>query len=168
MYIRIFHTYIGKSLKAIHDLKSNTNIIIKPADKGGRIVLLDTTSYLQEAYRQLNNSNYYTLVLHGPIIDLALEISSFISFPYHKHYINYKIVSFLDLKATTIAPVFYLLPKIQKPVTPGIHSISGCNSPAANLSTYIECYLKPIVKHLPSHIQDTTPFLHTLYHRSRF
>ena len=36
-------------LETIHDLKSNTNIIIKPADKDGIIVLLDKISYLQEA-----------------------------------------------------------------------------------------------------------------------
>jgi len=72
-------------LEAIHDLKSNTNIIIKPADKGGKIVLLDKTSYLQEAYRQLNDSNNHTLVHHDPIRDLALETSSFISFLYDRY-----------------------------------------------------------------------------------
>jgi len=71
-------------LEAIHDLKSKTNIIIKPADKGGKIVLLDKTSYLQEAYRQLNDSNNHTLVHHDPISDLALETSSFISFLYNR------------------------------------------------------------------------------------
>ena len=106
-------------LEAIQDLKSNTSIIIKPADKGGEIVLLDKTSYLQEAYRQLNDSTYYTLVHHDPIGRLALEISSFISFLYHKQYVDYTTFGFLDPKATTRLPIFYLLPKIHKPGTPG-------------------------------------------------
>ena len=149
-------------LEAIQDLKSNTNIIIKPADKGGNIVILDKTSYLQEAYRQLNDSNYYTLVYHDPFSDLALGISSFISFLYHKEYIDYKTFRFLDPKATTRGPIFYLLPKIHKPGTPGRPIISGCNSPTSNLSTYIDFYLKPIVKQLPSYMQDTKHFLRTL------
>ena len=105
---------------------------------------------------------YYTLVHHDPISDLALEISSFISFLYHKQYIDYKAFRCRDPIATTRAPIFYLLPKIHKPGTPGRPIISGCNSPAANLSTYIDFYLKPIVKQLPSYIQDTTHFLRTL------
>ena len=149
-------------LEAIHDLISNTNIIIEPADKGGKIVLLDKTSYLQEAYRQLNDSYYYTLARHDPISDLALDISSFISFLYHKKYIDYKTFRFLDPKATNRVPIFYLLPKIHKPGTPGIPIISGCNSPTADLSTYTDFYLQPIVKKLPSYIQDTTYFLRTL------
>ena len=150
-------------LEAIHDLKSNTNIIIKPADKGGKIVLLDKTSYLQEAYRQLNDSNYYTLVHHDPISDLALEISSFISFLYHKQYIDYKTFRLLDPKATTRAPIFYLLPKIHEPGTPSRPIISGCNSPTANVLAYIDFYLKRIFKQSPSYIQDTTHFLRILW-----
>lgn len=35
------------------------NIVIKPADKGGQIVLQDRTSYLIEANRQLDDRKYY-------------------------------------------------------------------------------------------------------------
>ena len=53
--------------------------------------------------------------------------------------------------------------KYHEPPLPGRPIISGCNSPTANLSTYIDFYLKPIVKQLPSNIQDTTHFLRTLW-----
>ena len=85
-------------LEAIHDLKSNTNVIIQPADKGVKIVLLDKTSYLQEAYRQLNDSNYYTLVYHDPFSDLVLEISSFISFFIINKILIVKTLVFLSQK----------------------------------------------------------------------
>ena len=91
-----------------------------------------------------------------------METSSFISFLYHKKYITYQIFKFLDPKGTTRTPIFYLLPKIHKPGTPGRPIISGYNSPTANLSTHVDFYLKPIVKQLPSYIQDTTHFLRTL------
>lgn len=44
---------------ALDRLTNNRDIIIKPADKGGATVLLNTTDYLQEATRQLDNDMYY-------------------------------------------------------------------------------------------------------------
>ena len=44
---------------ALDRLSNNRDIIIKPADKGGATVILNTTDYLQEAKRQLDNDTYY-------------------------------------------------------------------------------------------------------------
>ena len=40
-------------------LSNNRDIIIKLADKGGATFILNTTDYLQEAKRQLDNDTYY-------------------------------------------------------------------------------------------------------------
>lgn len=47
-------------LQTIKDLRSNPNIIIKPADKGGAIVVMATEAYKFEVYRQLHNLEYLT------------------------------------------------------------------------------------------------------------
>eukprot|EP00061_Rhincodon_typus_P009620 g33257.t1 len=44
---------------AIRVRKTNVNIIIKPADKGGAIVIQNRTDYCKEAYQQLNNQEHY-------------------------------------------------------------------------------------------------------------
>ena len=44
---------------ALDRLSNNRDIITKPADKGGATVILNTTDYLQEAKRQLDNHTYY-------------------------------------------------------------------------------------------------------------
>ena len=44
---------------AIQTLKQNKDIIIKPADKGEAIVVMDKTDYLGEAERQLANQVHY-------------------------------------------------------------------------------------------------------------
>ena len=44
---------------ALDRLSNNRDILIKPSDKGGATVILNTTDYLQEAKRQLDNDTYY-------------------------------------------------------------------------------------------------------------
>ena len=57
-----------------------------------------------------------------------------------------------------------MLPNIHKPNNPGQPIISGCDSPTANLSVYLDYYRKPIVLTLPSYIKDTDDFLQTVLH----
>eukprot|EP00061_Rhincodon_typus_P016180 g44256.t1 len=44
---------------AIHALKSNRNIVIKPTDKGGAIIVQNKMDNCKEAYLQLNNQERY-------------------------------------------------------------------------------------------------------------
>lgn len=48
-----------KYKQAIKTLQSNPNIIIKPVDKGSKIVILDLQQYALKVNRQLDNLNYY-------------------------------------------------------------------------------------------------------------
>eukprot|EP00061_Rhincodon_typus_P017238 g45842.t1 len=43
----------------IHALKTNRNIVIKPADKGGAINVQNRTDYCKEVHRQLNDQEHY-------------------------------------------------------------------------------------------------------------
>ena len=45
--------------KALLGLKNNTEIVIKPADKGSATVVINRSDYVAEAYRQLHNTHYY-------------------------------------------------------------------------------------------------------------
>ena len=44
---------------ALRDLQERNDIIIKPADKGSAVVVMDKTTYLQEAERQLSDCKFY-------------------------------------------------------------------------------------------------------------
>ena len=48
-----------KERQAVKSLSQNPNIIIKPADKGGAIVIQDKQKYIEECLRQLNNTEHY-------------------------------------------------------------------------------------------------------------
>ncbi len=47
---------------ALKRLSNNTDIIIKPADKGGATVIMNTEDYVKEAKRQLDNEVFYKRV----------------------------------------------------------------------------------------------------------
>lgn len=46
--------------KASHDVKSYESAVVKAADKGGSVVVMDIQYYDQEMYRQLQNPSFYT------------------------------------------------------------------------------------------------------------
>lgn len=53
--------------------------------------------------------------------------------------------------------IIYYLPKVHKSVTqpPGRPIISGINSVTSRIGKYIDYYLQPIVKSIPSFLKDT-------------
>jgi hypothetical protein len=61
-------------LQAIHNLKTDNDLIVKPADKGGAIVIWPKDPYLAEAYRQLNDSNHYRKLTHDPTLETLAEV----------------------------------------------------------------------------------------------
>ena len=143
---------------ALHRLSNNTDIIIKPADKGGATVIMNTKDYVKEAKRQLDNEVYYKRVGR----DLTLE---------HEQLINQCLDSLMDdgeleeevaklvRPAQSRTPIFYMLPKIHKVNNPGRPVVSSVNSHTEKLSAYVDEFLRPIAEKLPSYIQDTTHFI---------
>ena len=51
---------------AINTLRRNENIIIKPADKGGNIVIMNKEDYIHEGLRQLSDHNFYEELEEDP------------------------------------------------------------------------------------------------------
>ena len=141
---------------ALNELKNDQTITLKPADKGGAIVIMDTIDYMREADRQLSNTTFYKEVKKDLNPKIAKEIKEFILAIKHK--LPQTLHEFL-LQKHWRTPLFYLLPKIHKTGNPGRPIISQINSPTANMSKVVDHYLKPFIKDIPSYIKDTTHFL---------
>lgn len=161
----------GDQRQALKALKSIDNIIIKPADKGGQIVLQDRVNYLLEAHRQLENSNYYQ-PLPGPMQSETQEIiKPIIDNLYYKKFINFKQLTYLYGPDSPRPRLFYLLPKIHKPpqswtvpfsVPAGRPIISDCGSESYRIAEYIDYYLNPLAHMHSSYVKDTYDFVHKL------
>ena len=59
-------------------LQNNKNLIVKPADKGGAIVIWPRDDYLREASKQLENTAHYRHITHNPFPNLITTIQKFI------------------------------------------------------------------------------------------
>ena len=109
-------TYICKALK---DLKSNEDIVMKEADKGSGVVVMDKDTYVNEAFRQLGDREVY----RETPTDLTQQIAEMVNDRIRKllgdGYIDDKTLDYLLVNSTPRAGRFYLLPKIHKKGCPG-------------------------------------------------
>ena len=149
---------------ALHDLASDDSIIIQKADKGGAIVIMNTTDYIKEAERQLNNPTHYqetetdtTQTRTSTIRTKLKELEENDRLPEksHKFLIPYQIRT---------SP-FYLLPKIHKENNPGRPIVSGIDSPTDRISECLDKIFKPILRYIPSYVRDTKHFINLLTDR---
>lgn len=60
--------------EALKALMSDTDIVIKPADKGGSIVDQDVSAYVCEIDRQLGDTNAYMRLQTDPTMKFSEEI----------------------------------------------------------------------------------------------
>ena len=120
--------------QALRSLKSRQDIGIKPADKGGAVVVWDRDLYVKEAQRQLSDSSFY----------LPLSVSSLprdqnlISETVKQHIKQNHLPPTANLlvKPNAKQPTFYLLPKLHKANTPGRPIVSACSCPTEHISQY--------------------------------
>ena len=152
---------------ALKQLKSNSSIILKPADKGGKIVLQHRDNYKFEALRQLNDTNFYK-PLSAPIyLQTAALIKRTVKNMLYQGFISKSQHRFLTPPVNPRPRHFYTLPKIHKTndkwtipdiLPPGRPIVSGCNSESAAVEHFIDFHLQPIATSIPSFIRDSSHF----------
>ncbi|KAI8781018.1 E3 ubiquitin-protein ligase XIAP X8 [Biomphalaria glabrata] len=142
--------------------RKSKDIVIKPADKGGSIVVWDRNLYIKEALNQLSDTNFYApRKTDGTISNnkkVKVEIDKIIAdnlLPRSAHK--------LRLHDSELGkPYFYLLPKIHKLNNPGRPIVSACSCPTELISRFLDTIFQPIVEKLPTFIKDTNHALLTL------
>lgn len=72
----------------LKQLMKNKHIVIKPADKGSVVVILDRDQYIREVDRQLNDKIYYTKLKEPIYLKTVPEVHGIIDDLYNKKHIN--------------------------------------------------------------------------------
>ena len=145
---------------AHQNLKTRDDIVIKPADKGGAVVVWRTDLYKQEAFRQLADTKFYAKVNK----DLTQANQKIVKDTVNKLILEQKLPSTArNLFVTTPkTSTFYLKPKIHKPNNPGRPIISACSCPTELIFSFLDKKMAPFVKSLPTYIKDTNHALNIL------
>jgi len=160
-----------KQIHTIRELRNNAELIIKPADKGGAVVVMATELYRAEALRQLNDTNYYE-PLPAPLYpETSYKIYKVLEQMNRQGHISNKQLSYLKPDLNDITPrYFYLLPKIHKPrpkwphpnMPAGRPIVSDCNSESTRICEFIDHFLQPVSTKHPSYLKDTYDFINRI------
>lgn len=98
---------------ALDEVANNSLINIKPADKGGGIVIMDTSQYRAKALRQLAEELVYRKLDGDPRFVFESEIVKVTDEAFENDIIDARLRQYLILK-NPVTPILYLLPKIHK------------------------------------------------------
>ena len=119
------------------------------------MVILDIKDYIDEANRQLNDTNNYEQLDFDQNELHTERIKSEINNLKNENLLTLKAAnSLLEEKIQT--PEFHLLPKINKANSPGRHVISSFN---CHTSRIVDYYLQAEVKKLKSYVKGTIDFI---------
>uniref|UniRef100_A0A672LIL0 Uncharacterized protein n=1 Tax=Sinocyclocheilus grahami TaxID=75366 RepID=A0A672LIL0_SINGR len=99
--------------ETLDELCRNKDIVIKPADKGGGLVIMPRALYNHEVFRQLENTSYYQALPSDPTTLFQSEIEKFIQEAHFHQLISDKEMRYL-LNRSLTRPVFYIVPKVHK------------------------------------------------------
>ena len=142
-------------------IKRKRDIVIKKADKGSAVVIMNRADYVKEAMSQLQDSKYYREVDHDETEKHSNIIKNYLLQLTNKGELSLANYAVLNPDNSREAR-FYFLPKIHKRVIKGRPIISGNGCPTEMISSFVDEHLKQFVFQLPSYVRDTTDFINKI------
>ena len=146
---------------AMHELLHNDKIVIRPADKGSGIVIVNKEDYTSKLQEEMTNSDSYQETERNRADSALKEVKKLVNRMYKQGAISKDMQEYLiprypragELKGN---------PKLHKQGAPMRTIVNGINTATERIAEVAEYELNEFVKSSPSHIQDTTGFLKKL------
>ena len=148
--------------KAIRDLRSNSDKVIKKADKGSTtvIVIMNTKGKAQEGQVLPDDKNNYTPLTTPMVEETSRKTRAIIDDLHQGSHIDTMTKKWLlQTPNPPRIPAFYTLTKIHKLTLPGRPIISGCDGPTERISSFLVHILQPIAQAQKSYFKDTKQFI---------
>ena len=145
-------------ITALKDLKSEKSIRICKADKGGKIVIVDKSSYREKIRTLLSDTCVYKVLKKNPLGKMQTEFNKGLKIIFEKYDKKDCIKKFTSRLPSL--PYMYGLPKIHKENCPYRPIISNVNSPSYKLAKWLSKQLsKSLGKFSDAHIKHNTDLL---------
>ncbi|CAJ0956848.1 unnamed protein product [Ranitomeya imitator] len=159
-FLPVRHNLDPLEKQALNSLCDNKSIIIKPADKGGAIVVMDKSFYVSEVRRQLADTTMYKKIQNDPTHAIRQKITRIVDKHLQLKTIDNKTKPYL-INHHPVTPVLYILPKIHKNLQnpPGRPIVASTDSILNPLPIFLEKLLTPYTRVTKSFILDTGDFL---------
>ena len=132
-------------------LRTQNDIIVKQADKGSASVVMLKEDYMTKVMQHLNNEQHYRKLDEDPTEQYSQEITTFLRDMVNRQVIDKDGYNYL-CPSDTRTLRYCVLPKIHKPGNPGKPIVLSCGSPIERISKFVDVYLNPLVKEMPSYI----------------
>ena len=137
---------------ALQSLRTNSSVIILKADKGNRVVVMDKSHYLSEAFEMLADTNVYELLRKNPIESEQASYNNEVRRIYESMPAGtapYRFIAYLP----TLAHL-YLNPKIHKDPVSFRPIVSQAQSFTKPLSRFLSDVLTPFLGTFsPTHLK---------------
>ena len=127
-----------------------------------RIAIQDKADYIKDAMEHLDDPLTYKQLEGDPTKNICHGINQLLSKFHSEGTLSRTMVEFCSPSKKARLARLYFLKKIHKSPM-GIRPIvSSCESPTENISQFIDYWLQPIMKALPSFLKDTTQLINEL------
>ena len=145
--------------RALTKLKEDNALIINKADKGSTIVIQNHKDYALAGFSHLNDETVYKKLDVDLTEEVCHKLQMFLDKLYKQGLINKDMKEFCSPPDEVRPARIYFLLKVHKNPM-GIRPIvSSVNYATENLSQLVDIWLQPLMKNLPSFIQDTSHFI---------
>ena len=135
--------------------------MIRPADKGSGIVIVDKTEYIQRLHKEMTDSGSYEEI-PGDLTETATKtVSKLVNRMYKEGVINKDLQKYLIPKYPKNGKLKGN-PKLHKDGVPFRTIVSGTNTPTERMAEVAEHELNDFVINSPTYIKDTTDFINKL------
>ncbi|KAK3082729.1 hypothetical protein FSP39_003613 [Pinctada imbricata] len=152
---------------ALKSLMNDNSIIIRPADKGSGIVIIDAASYKTDIEKELLSNGTYEQILETTVQKLDRKLKKTVNDMYKNGVITSDMKKYLLPSGDARKGRVQANQKLHKTGNPNRIIINGRHTKTENIAAFVEEELSSHVTKLPSYIQDTAAFLNKLKHISQ-
>ena len=142
--------------RALVNLRKNNSIIISRADKGNKIVIMNTHQYNSKCINLLNDTNTYQTLTNNPHKQSQQTFNNSLQ----QILKEYPTIHKNNKAYMTQIPQFYGVPKTHKPNVPLRPIIANTNPHTYKLAQWLSVQLKPLLSKISSsHLKNTEEFI---------
>ena len=165
-----------KALSYLIDLQKQNKVVITKCDKTGGFAIVDRSDYVDNISEMLEASlvdsegvenKCYQLIDKDTVEKHHTDIKRIIKYGLNQELYNKRVADSLLPKEASCGRLYGLLKDHKcvqegKKIPPMRLVISGSGSNTEYISRFLDFYIKPLVKKLPSYLEDTKDFLNSL------